>query len=485
MYYKNLNINGKNYPIAVNITGQGAPNVYDAASGMIYFDEVSKLFYVYTNNSSWELMNNVLPLLREINPAEVRSAGGYVIKAVRENNDSITHIMVSILNDRGEKDDTIKDFAMYADGPLEQTFLLVLKNDAPYGLSIDGPDCTMYKIDVLDVGNLWFEQGNGEASMIQKVADGETENKAEGKGAVTFGFGNVNNGQNVILFGQSCEATENAKSALCGGKESKVNHSYAVSLGRSCEANGYYSFAGNHANIVNGQAAVAFCDSNTVDGDYACAFNARNKAIGKGSAVFGAWNVVRGEYAAAIGNNLLVQYLNQFACGYYNKNRANTIFEIGNGLSDTSRSNAVEVYQDGRVKVYGDPVEPEDVLRKKDTFVFAPCKISMHDTQNGKAACSATGSAASALGEGLIAKRYGQTVVGTFNDDSNDGQTRFVVGGGTTDKRFNALMVYADGRSVAGRSTTNSDSGNTLVTKDYLLAKIAELEAKITQLTAN
>ena len=37
MYYKNLRINGVDYPIAVNITGNGAPTI-EAEIGMLYMD---------------------------------------------------------------------------------------------------------------------------------------------------------------------------------------------------------------------------------------------------------------------------------------------------------------------------------------------------------------------------------------------------------------------------------------------------------------
>ena len=50
----------------------------------------------------------------------------------------------------------------------------------------------------------------------------------------------------------------------------------------------------------------------------------------------------------------------------------NSLFEIGNGTSDTKRSNAFEVLTDGRAKVQSAPIENDDVVIKQyvdDNFV--------------------------------------------------------------------------------------------------------------------
>ena len=50
-------------------------------------------------------------------------------------------------------------------------------------------------------------------------------------------------------------------------------------------------------------------------------------------------------------------YSNQTVIGTYNKNRANTLFEVGNG-TPTARSNAFEVYADGSISVGGVVITP-------------------------------------------------------------------------------------------------------------------------------
>lgn len=52
--------------------------------------------------------------------------------------------------------------------------------------------------------------------------------------------------------------------------------------------------------------------------------------------------------------------------GKYNLNNPDNIIEIGNGTSESDRKNVFEVLKDGRVKVYGAPVDAEDVIRKTE-----------------------------------------------------------------------------------------------------------------------
>ena len=51
--------------------------------------------------------------------------------------------------------------------------------------------------------------------------------------------------------------------------------------------------------------------------------------------------------------------------GHHNINLSSTLLELGNG-NTSANSNAFEVYQDGRAKVYGAPSESNDVVRKKE-----------------------------------------------------------------------------------------------------------------------
>ena len=55
----------------------------------------------------------------------------------------------------------------------------------------------------------------------------------------------------------------------------------------------------------------------------------------------------------------------QTTVGKYNDNKNNTLFEVGNGTADNARSNAFEVYSDGRAIVGADPTTAMGVATKQ------------------------------------------------------------------------------------------------------------------------
>lgn len=60
MYYKKLKINGIEYPLAVNLTGVGAPpSSLEAEFGMFYMDEAEGVVYKFTFNG-WERIDAAL-----------------------------------------------------------------------------------------------------------------------------------------------------------------------------------------------------------------------------------------------------------------------------------------------------------------------------------------------------------------------------------------------------------------------------------------
>ncbi len=59
---------------------------------------------------------------------------------------------------------------------------------------------------------------------------------------------------------------------------------------------------------------------------------------------------IKGKYSARIGERLVAKYNNQTAIGKFNDNQQATAFEIGNGTSDTDRSNAFAVDWDGNIE---------------------------------------------------------------------------------------------------------------------------------------
>lgn len=74
-------------------------------------------------------------------------------------------------------------------------------------------------------------------------------------------------------------------------------------------------------------------------------------------------NSAEGTYSHAGGRGTIANYNYQTSIGKYNKNQADTIFEIGIGNNNTERKNALEVYNDGIIKA------PDSELELTITYV--------------------------------------------------------------------------------------------------------------------
>lgn len=126
------------------------------------------------------------------------------------------------------------------------------------------------------------------------------------------------------------------RSSLAATEDEYYKMGYgATALGKGSKSKGTYSFA-------NGLDCSA-------EGEWSTAFGNSSKAKKYGSYASGYACEVNHDYACAFGRNVISGRKNQMAAGEYNEGRADTIFEIGNGTSDSNRSNAFAMTTDGGI----------------------------------------------------------------------------------------------------------------------------------------
>ena len=114
-------------------------------------------------------------------------------------------------------------------------------------------------------------------------------------------------------------------------------------------------------------SGVAIGDNNIVSGTFGKSFGVTNQAVGLHSTAIGSNNLAGGDYSLMIGSscqgtsNYAVAigednqaYENQFVIGKHNKSVVNgVLFVVGNGASDTERSNALWLTKDGDLHIAG------------------------------------------------------------------------------------------------------------------------------------
>lgn len=150
--------------------------------------------------------------------------------------------------------------------------------------------------------------------------------------------------------------------AFVGGKDSEAIGYNAISIGHQNKAHAWYSTALGYLNKVFGYGGFAVGAKNFVRDEYGCAIGQNNiadkasLAVGSSCEATGWYSIALGRLAKAlktfsialgIGTESHIQ--GQTVIGRYNKKvtSGDPLFTVGNGTSDTNRSDAFNVFGDG------------------------------------------------------------------------------------------------------------------------------------------
>lgn len=152
----------------------------------------------------------------------------------------------------------------------------------------------------------------------------------KGKGNFATGQGNgaKEGAENCFITGQG-NLAENASGCILAGLDNAVSGEsvdnkilQGVMLGRNNKVTGHYGVAVGYNNVANTQ-----------------------------SVALGLYNVADVWRAFALGTGLKAKYTDQVVVGGFNVINGNAAFIVGNGTSDTARSNAFVVNKDGSAEV--------------------------------------------------------------------------------------------------------------------------------------
>ena len=195
-------------------------------------------------------------------------------------------------------------------------------------------------------GDLNLENGVGKDSLVQKysgdVDDTHFGNVCEGESCTVFGEANFNSGNRATVSGKM--------------NRNSAPNSLIIGLG-------------------NGRGIGATPNIDALSGEQLFVFGVENSVLnGDGNAVLGNENTLSDvRYTTIIGRGNIInntsRYEGKCVVGRYNNQKSDTMFEVGVG-DYNNRVNGLEVYKDGRAKVYGEPAESDDVLRLNEFSVL-------------------------------------------------------------------------------------------------------------------
>jgi hypothetical protein len=231
---------------------------------------------------------------------------------------------------------------------------------------------------------------------------------AEGNNSVTLGANSHAEGKQTTTLGENAHAE--GFESFAEGYISHAEGYKTTSKGACSHAEGYGTTAEGDQSHAEGNGTFSIGACSHAEGEGAKAHEYASHAEGKDteakgyashaegistvalglySHAEGGWTYANGQHSHAGGTNSIADYFCDFVHGEglhttyehqtvfgrfnddsnWGGNRP--LFMIGNGTSDTARSNAFEVLNDGRAKVKHWPIDADDVLRKMDLDNFS------------------------------------------------------------------------------------------------------------------
>jgi hypothetical protein len=209
-------------------------------------------------------------------------------------------------------------------------------------------------------GNLYIDGnvGIGTTSPNHKleVLGTISANKFIGDGSQISGLLS-GSGYSSTAFGNESTSSGDYSTAFGNNSISSGNHS--VAFGNNSISSGTYSIVFGRNSIADGIYSIAFGNNSTSSGDYSTAFGKDSIAFGNRSTAFGNNSIASGDYSIAFGSYTKADSINSTSIGKYNIGGGNSIewvssdsiFEIGIGLDEYNRANAITVLKNGKVGI--------------------------------------------------------------------------------------------------------------------------------------
>ena len=153
--------------------------------------------------------------------------------------------------------------------------------------------------------------------------------------------GKAGTGENAEIFN-----TDNLASGNCSHAEGDSTIAAGIAAhaeGYSTSANKDYSHSEGYMAVASGISSHAEGYKTRAMGDYSHAEGNHCSAHGVASHAGGSESVATGDNSFTHGDTVKANNNNEIAFGAFNASNADTLFSVGNGTSDTDRSNAFEV----------------------------------------------------------------------------------------------------------------------------------------------
>jgi len=210
---------------------------------------------------------------------------------------------------------------------------------------------------------MWYPQ---KAAFRVGNVDGTHWDK-DSIGNFSFASGYKTKAKGTASTAMGENATALGRSSVALGEYAMAKGDYSTALGYYAYANGPYSTAIGFATAAMGNSTIAMGGGSSAYGDYAISLGYGNEASGYYSTSMGLSTRAKGYASAAAGMGTTAKNSSVFVVGRYNDTTAvASLFEVGNGTMETSRSNAMVVSSNGYVWIQGYLTQAGDARLKKN-----------------------------------------------------------------------------------------------------------------------
>ena len=241
--------------------------------------------------------------------------------------------------------------------------------------------------------------------------------RASGIGSTTMGYNTTASGQESTAMGTLTRASGTSSTAM--GASTIASGNYSTAMGLQTEASGNYSIAMGLETEASGRVSTATGDYTEASGDYSTTMGAYTTASGDESTAMGAFTTASGDESTAMGGGTEASGNNSTAMGFeteasgrvstamgsfttapsayetvigrhntsytpldsVNWNAGDRLLVVGNGLSASSRSDALVILKNGNVGIGNS--DPEGQLFVQQSSSLAASNDGIYVDING------------------------------------------------------------------------------------------------------
>jgi hypothetical protein len=200
---------------------------------------------------------------------------------------------------------------------------------------------------------------------------------ASGLASTAMGAFTTASGEYSTAMGAFTTASGEYSTAM--GYQTIASGLYSNAMGRETEALGQSSTAMGSLTTALALNSTAMGVGTTASGNNSTSMGSSSTASGSNSTAMGTQTIASGSAATAMGIHTIAKTNFSLAIGRYNDTTTvNRLFEIGNGLSHSSRSNAMTVLENGNIGI--GTTNPHALLQFANTTVNR--KLILYETVN-------------------------------------------------------------------------------------------------------